>query len=463
MCNGKNRVAFEKAKADSLRTHVLRCHGSVEEEFTLSKQTIGKGSFGEVYVGIRRRNYGRRAVKSISHSGGAHKRSLGGEMHEVKVMELVDHPNVVRLIMTFEDKRHIHMVMELCNGGTLAGHLQKVHHFEIPDAKSILQQVFRSAAYLHSLNICHRDMKLDNFLVSRPGPLPRNTLKAADFGLSVICPSGCTLTEKVGTIMYMSPEMAKGRYDITCDIWSCGLIAFALISGKLPFFGKNEEELLFKIKRGNYMFDGPHWDTPDNIKDIVRNCLRFEGELRSTPQDVLAAMRPNDSVPHLVAAALESGHKAGEIRVATMLASGIESLASVSSQRRAAMRALAWQLDESDVMDFSNYFTALDTDADGKLSQAELLAASIWSDKFLASTLLKQVCPLDYTDFQVIMQGETLCLRRSVYRQAFLALDRDGDGVITSSDLDGVPGTLGKEVEPRNYEHFVNEVLTLHL
>lgn len=451
--------------ADGLSTHVLKRRGNVRDDFALSSGVIGRGSYGQVFVGVNRLTSGRRAVKSVPQSE-SRVRADRTDTHEVRVMEPLDHPNVVKLIMTYQDATHLHLVMELCSGGSLAGHLRKVGHFEVPDVLVMSQQVFRAVAYLHGSAVCHRDLKLENFLVAHPIPLPWNTLKVADFGLSCCSPAGAKMTDRVGTPMYWSPQVVAGRYDRSCDVWSCGVIVYALISGVMPFVGKSEDELMGKVKRGNYTFTAGAWaGVSDAAKMLVRGLLRFEDSERFTPQGILKALRGNPQDPPIVGAALASGHKDGGMRVISMLATGVQALAGIGSQRRAALRAVAWQSEDQDSPDMSNYYQALDLDGDGLLSAGELISAGRWTSKQIAQMRLYEVCPLDYTDFLVVVQGETLCLRRGVYKTAFEALDRDGDGVISAGDLSGVPrGHDGaKETRPRDYEAFEAEMMTLHL
>jgi len=468
MCNGGESSA-PSISSLRLKTHVLKGRGPIQDEFSFGRRLIGRGGFGEVSMGVRRSTHAVRAVKSVPHKGAcAHSRELGGDRHEAAIMASVDHPNVVKLVMTFEDKNHIHLVMELCSGGDLAGHLTEAQRFCGLAALSIMKQVLRSVAYLHKLDICHRDVKLENFLVQRPGPLPHNTLKIADFGLA--CGAGANeyFEKKMGTVRYWSPELVRGRYGRSCDVWSCGVIVYTLLCGKLPFNGKNDDEVITKVKRGNYAFLGSLWESvSDACRGFVRYLLKYDPADRPTAakalEDLVVAelsereaevfdVRVSRSA--CLARAL-SGHRA------SLLAAGAFALSRSSATRRAALRALSWQVDDLDVPDFSELFLALDTDSDGRLGLEELRAAGITELKEV-DECLTQICPIDYTDFLVIMNGETLCLRTSAFRAAFSALDRDGDGIISAADLQGIPGY--SEGGPNvTYEDFEDEVLTLHL
>merc|ERR1719210_130418 len=122
-----------------------------------------------------------------------------------------------------------------------------------------MRQLLRPVKYLHERSICHRDLKLENCLLLTKGSIEESTLKLVDFGLSCKVHAGEALSTKAGTLGYCSPEMLAGRYNESCDIWSCGVIMFALISGVLPFDAKTERALWQKVTRGNYSLCGEPW------------------------------------------------------------------------------------------------------------------------------------------------------------------------------------------------------------
>mmetsp|Transcript_24451 Transcript_24451/g.53151 ORF Transcript_24451/g.53151 Transcript_24451/m.53151 type:complete len:469 (-) Transcript_24451:357-1763(-) len=468
MCNGNpgsdNQILPAKALRD--RTHVLSSKRDIQEEFSFGKKLIGRGGFGEVNVAVRRASNGVRAVKSVLQKGAsAHSRILGGEMHEAMIMASVDHPNVVRLIMTFEDRTHLHMVMELCGGGDLAGHLTEARFFSGESATSIMTQVLRAICYLHKCEICHRDVKLENFLVQKPGPLPDNVLKIADFGLACRASSDDWFTQKLGTVKYWSPEMAKGRYNRLCDVWGGGVIFYTLLCGAMPFQGKTDDEVLIKVKKGNYAFLGPAWERVKDIhRGLVRLMLKYEPHDRLCAESLLQELRLAENQANPKELSAKAKKPLLDAGTCSLLAAGLWNLHNSSAFRRAALRALVWQTDEADLTDFGDLFSALDADGDGQLSAQELRNVGIWELRDVdANGELDKLCPMDYTDFQVVMHGEGLCLRRSAFRAAFSALDRDGDGVISKSDLDGVPGMAGKDVSNMKWDDFEQEVLTLHL
>jgi len=125
--------------------------------------------------------------------------------------------------------------------------------FEEKDAASIMQKLLSAISYCHENNIIHRDLKPENILIEY---ITNNEIevKIIDFGASVFHDAKKLQTEKFGTVYYVAPEVLAGRYDYKCDVWSLGVILYVLLCGEAPFAGKNDAEILAKIKIGTLDF-----------------------------------------------------------------------------------------------------------------------------------------------------------------------------------------------------------------
>ena len=174
---------------------------------------------------------------------------------EINILKSIDHPHIINLYEVFEDKRNIHLIMEECKAGTLIDRVLNQENKKLTERKvsEIMESIIKAINHIHSLGICHRDLKPENILFVNKND--DTSLKLIDFGL------GKNLNDQndkssnfVGSPHYVAPEILNGGFDIKCDIWSAGVIMYNLLSGQMPFNGKDTEEIYEEIKKENVCF-----------------------------------------------------------------------------------------------------------------------------------------------------------------------------------------------------------------
>jgi calcium/calmodulin-dependent protein kinase I len=143
------------------------------------------------------------------------------------------------------------------------------------DAKACMKQLLKGIEYLHSRNIAHRDLKLENLLLMKKNDISR--VKIVDFGLAKRAAES-HLETICGTPQYVAPEVIQGvpgnKYDPKVDMWSAGVIMFILLGGYPPFYDEHEPRLFQKIRRGLFSFDDPVWnDVSGTAKDLIKKLL----------------------------------------------------------------------------------------------------------------------------------------------------------------------------------------------
>lgn len=167
-------------------------------------------------------------------------------LNEVNILKSLDHPNVVKLYEFYEENKKFHIVTELCEGGQLFDYIISHWHLSEDITVNIVQQILQAVAYCHDRNVIHRDLKPENLLLEK-----RNTdnlcVKVADFGTGIFSDPTKVHKSRVGSALYIAPEVITYEYDSKCDIWSTGIILYILLCGKPPFQGKTEEELMQQI------------------------------------------------------------------------------------------------------------------------------------------------------------------------------------------------------------------------
>lgn len=192
---------------------------------------LGRGAFGKVNLAMHKLVRKLVALKSLN------KEALTDEVQKAKLMKEVNlllklrQNNVVKIYETIETQKHIIIVMELCAGGDLLNYVRKRRRLKEPFAQKIFRQIIDGLSYIHSKNIAHRDIKLDNILLDGKG-----NVKIADFGVSRQIQPDQIMREQCGTPAYIAPEILRNRgYSLNVDLWSAGVVLFAMLYGTVPF------------------------------------------------------------------------------------------------------------------------------------------------------------------------------------------------------------------------------------
>lgn len=217
-------------------------------EFYRVGKLLGKGAFGKVNLGMHKLTGKMVAIKSINKEYLTDENSKKKVMQEFSILKQIRHPSVIQLYETFESTKHILFVIELCCGGDLLSYVRKKKKLSEPMSKSIFKNLIDGLNYCHSKGVLHRDIKLDNILLNAAGHI-----KICDFGVSKQVREGEIMTEQSGTPAYIAPEILrdKGYEGFAVDVWSAGVVLYAMLYGTVPFKA-NDMKLLHKlIMKGN--------------------------------------------------------------------------------------------------------------------------------------------------------------------------------------------------------------------
>lgn len=238
---------------------------------------------------MEKRSGVRRACKSIDKSQGAACDSCAKT--EVDILLRLQWGGrgrglIVRLFEVFEDARYVHLVMELCVGGELYQRQSQIGIFNETQASRLVQQMLLAVAHLHRHFVAHRDLKLENWLLTRPAPCL--DLRLCDFGLSVVLRPGERAKERVGSVYYVAPEVLSGSYDCRADLWSIGVILFMLLSGLPPFNGPKAEDILVEVAKGSFSFEAPTWRrVSTSPRGLIQQLLSRDPDMRPAADQVL--------------------------------------------------------------------------------------------------------------------------------------------------------------------------------
>ncbi|XP_052000497.1 serine/threonine-protein kinase MARK2-like isoform X3 [Xyrauchen texanus] len=211
-------------------------------------KTIGKGNFAKVKLARHVLTVKEVAVKIIDKTQ-LNSSSLQKLFREVRIMKLLNHPNIVKLFEVIETEKTLYLVMEYASGGEVFDYLVAHGRMKEKEARAKFRQIVSAVQYCHQKCIVHRDLKAENLLLDAD-----MNIKIADFGFSNEFKVGNKLDTFCGSPPYAAPELFQGKkYDgPEVDVWSLGVILYTLVSGSLPFDGQNLKELRERVLRGKY-------------------------------------------------------------------------------------------------------------------------------------------------------------------------------------------------------------------
>ena len=419
--------------------------GDITHFYEIIKK-IGEGGYGKIYKVKNKESGDIRAMKQIMKSKIP---DIEKFQNEIKILSMVDHPNIVRLFEVIEDDKYFNLFQELCTGGELLSKVKKP--LKEKEIAKIFKQIMSAIAYCHEKGIVHRDMKLENILFATESE--DSPIKIIDFGLSVLLGKKETknenetadlkkygfkrMTTKVGTIYYMSPEVIKGNYDEKCDIWACGVILYTLLSGYPPFNGQTDKDIYNMISKMNFDFEQPVWKNVSKYaKELIKKMLS-PAKSRYTAEEVLNSKwlsvktKKNDEKTnyYLDYTHIEKYKSYSKFKqvILTFIASRL------SSEESDKIRNIFCCIDESQkgfitYEDFSNYLI-------NECNIDEISNKQNEIKKAFRSVDIDQNNAIDYTEFLAANIEESIYLKEEKLKEAFRQFDLDDIGYIKKDDI----------------------------
>lgn len=249
------------------------------DHYILDK-TLGEGGFGKVKLAIHEYTGSKVAIKIINKKLVKSQKINSKIQREIRLMKYFNHPNMIKLYQVLDTMQNIFVVMEYVPGGELFDLVNENRGFDENIARKYFRQIIDGLEYCHQNLVCHRDIKLENILVNEKG-----LVKIADFGLSNFMKDGQFLKTSCGSLHYAAPEVVLGKQytGAEVDIWSCGIILYAMLTGTLPFEDDSNAVIVEKITKG--IFHMPKELSPE-AQDLLSKLLKVHPMSRLTIPEI---------------------------------------------------------------------------------------------------------------------------------------------------------------------------------
>lgn len=429
----------EKSAAKNLESHntgilirkstmIIQNMHDLEDEYTIGGQ-LGSGSYGIVKSCHHITTGQDRAVKIIEKSK---IKNMAQFRTEVKILQTLDHPNVIKMFEFFEDDINIYLILEKCEGGELFDRVIEKEFFSEKEAAVLMKHILQAINYCHNNGVCHRDLKPENFIFA-----DKNNdadIKIIDFGLSKIFDptnQGMALMKTgCGTPYYISPEVLTHNYNHMCDMWSAGCILYVLLCGYPPFFGDDDREIIEAVRVGEFDFDGEEWeDVSTEAKDLISRLI-CKPEIRLTA---------SESLKHPWIKTLAKNSKKEKLNKMDMV--HLKKFQDNQKMKQAAITFIATQVSSKDISHLKKVFETIDKNGDGNITMKELkdgLKDVKNRDELIAimeGADTDSSGAINYTEFIAATMEQNMYLKEENLRNAFKMFDKDGSGKISIEEM----------------------------
>jgi len=425
----------------------------LEDDYEMASEVLGSGYNGQVFVATSKATKAKFAVKGFKLHGVPKDKREELEA-EAEIFLGMDHPHVCRLVDAFEGPDHLHLVMECMTGGELFQRVSAKKRFDEKDAADASWQMLLAVNYLHSQQVVHRDIKLENWLYDTP---ESDHLKLIDFGFSKIWKPNTKMALSCGTLAYVAPEVLAQSYTSQCDLWSLGVTVFILLFGYMPFAGCEAVQMQ-AIREGRYLKKHQAWkNVSEPAQDFVKKLLVVDASKRLSAEQALA---------HPWIASRDKLAKDTAVMDQEMVDSLIN-FGQASAFRRAAMSMMAWSLSNEERMSVREAFIELDSDRTGAVSLVEfkqLLIDKFHVDDEQATRAFEALdtCHTDeihYSEFLAALVSSRIAIHDGLLKDSFKRFDTDNTGFITVANLKEV---LGDHFEGQEVEKMLSEADMTH-
>ena len=399
-------------------------------------KNIGEGSFGKVDL-VEHLITGKiRAMKVIQKKNMAQQNNEASVLNELNILKKIDHQNVVRVYEFFSDADNYYLITEYCEGGDLYESVKDKRLSEVQVA-CIMYQILSALNHLHKMKIMHRDLKPENILVYKQEEDGLYRVKICDFGTSHLFQFGDTEKIIMGSSYYIAPEVLNRNYDFKCDLWSCGVIMYVLLTKKVPFAGQGDKEVRRSIIKRRYNSD-PLKSYSQYIQELIQALLEKNPEKRINAETALTyqlfkVYKCKDTINKI------------DLKNMNVYIENIKKYKKRNAFKETVISYLIHNCDLSEIGEILKLFNKFDSDQKGKIAFMEFYngLCEITNEKLNQDDVREIFLNVDTNKNNYIEQEEfvkaavdkKMFLNENMIRFAFNFFDPSKNGLITLDDI----------------------------
>ena len=429
----------------TLDSNVFVGKGSTDpNQLYIRKKILGRGSFGTVFL-VKHKELSRYFAMKVIKKTSKNKEEEENLMNEINILRKLDHPNILKITDFYPLKTEYNIITEYCQEGELFDEIKAHAPFNEILTAWYMRQILSAVSYCHSMNIIHRDLKPENILIVKRVKNGFHPIKIIDFGTAKVFQKEKSEHLLIGSAYYIAPEVLSRNYSELCDLWSCGVIMYILLTGRPPFNGINEEEIMKKIKEGNYDLSKYPWGIiSEDAKNLVKGLLQIDPKKRYSAQEALNHKWFQSEKIKTNKSAYDIKH-----RQVNKLVDNLIKYRSDNILRCAVIALLVHNsIQLNQAHDAVKLFNKIDKNGDGKITREELFnGLQPYKKEITDEELRKQVDTIfnnidtdhnnhiEYEEFVRAAIDKNNFLSVNFLQFAFNYFDKDHDGGITYEEV----------------------------
>ncbi len=378
---------------------------------------------------------------------------------EIQILKESDSPFLVSFFECYKNDTEFNVVLEWCQGGDLVHLLESNHMLDEPHVKKIIWEAATAINYLHHFGIVHRDIKLDNLLLTNKD-LRSAQIKLIDFGLAKDFTKG-QLQSAVGSPFYVAPEVLTGNYTCACDIWSLGVVLYMLLTGKPLFSGRKNQEIYQRIlnRKLDFNKDKNLTARSNHVKALLSSMVIRNPKERASFQDIFNSQWFKETI--------ESQLQLWRSEVSRSLLLRLLTPRKISSFQHEILKMMIKMNPNHPLLVLlRKQFEVLDSLNNGIITPEELHLAFSQHRIELSANEVRQTIEglkwkaegaITFTEFVVATIDDAFIFDEQLLRDVFKKIDLDNTGFICFRDISACFERFGYKLEPASIGQFIEE------